>query len=131
MAPQACKVINTHAHGFSRWAILSILLHVRAPQIGGVNGYVQSDIATLSFNNGEKIKYFYGRILRIQQEIILSGETFYLRRFIFEYMKALSKIYKLKAFITPKMTYIITFLDNNGKPAVYTGGNVHRLYCYL
>ena len=30
-------------------------------------------------------------------------------------MKALSKINKLKAFIAPKITDIITFLDNNGK----------------
>ena len=28
---------------------------------------------------------------------------------------------KLKAFIAPKSKYLITFLDNNGKSAVYTG----------
>ena len=29
------------------------------------------------------------------------------------------------------MTYLITFLDNNEKYAVYTGGNIHGLYHYL
>ena len=29
------------------------------------------------------------------------------------------------------MTDIVIFLDNNGKSAVYTGGNIHGLYCYL
>ena len=29
------------------------------------------------------------------------------------------------------MTYIITFLDNNGKLAVYTGINIYGLYSYL
>ena len=46
-------------------------------------------------------------------------------------MKALSNSDKLKAFITPKMTYLITLLDKNGKLAVYSGENIHGLYCYL
>ena len=29
------------------------------------------------------------------------------------------------------MKNIITFLDKNVKYAVYTGGNIHGLYCYL
>ena len=29
------------------------------------------------------------------------------------------------------MIDIITFLDNNVKSAVYKGGNIHGLYCYL
>ena len=29
------------------------------------------------------------------------------------------------------MKYIIIFLDNNGNLAVYTGGNMHVIYCYL
>ena len=29
------------------------------------------------------------------------------------------------------MTYIITFLDNNRKYAVYTGGYIHGIYRYL
>ena len=43
-------------------------------------------------------------------------------------MKALSKSDKLKAFIVPKMTYLITFLDNNAKSDIYIGGNIHVLY---
>ena len=29
------------------------------------------------------------------------------------------------------MTDVITFIYNNIKPSVYTGGNIHELYCYL
>ena len=29
------------------------------------------------------------------------------------------------------MIYLITLLENNLKYAVYTRGNIHRLYCYL
>ena len=50
---------------------------------------------------------------------------------LFQYTKSLSKINKLKAFIAPKMTDLITFLDNNIKYVVYVGGNIHGLYCYL
>ena len=46
-------------------------------------------------------------------------------------MKALSNSDKLKSFIAPNITDIVTFLDNYGKYAVYTGGNIHRIYCYL
>ena len=46
-------------------------------------------------------------------------------------MKAFSKENKLKALISPKMTDVITFIYNNIKPSVYTGGNIHGLYCYL
>ena len=37
-------------------------------------------------------------------------------------MKALTKSEKLRAFIAPKMTDLITFLDKNGKSTVYIGG---------
>ena len=73
MAPQAYKVFSTHAHEISGWTILSRLLHSSAPHIGGMNGDVQSDIVTLSFNNGEQLEYFCSKILRLQQEIMLSG----------------------------------------------------------
>ena len=46
-------------------------------------------------------------------------------------MKSLTNIDKLRAFIAPKMTDLITFLDNNGKSAVYTGGDIHGIYYYL
>ena len=46
-------------------------------------------------------------------------------------MKALSKSDKLKSFIAPKMTDIITFLDNHGNSAIYTGVSIHGLYCYI
>ena len=79
-----------------------------------MNGDVQSDLATLAFNNGEQLEDFHSRILRLQQEIMLSGEIV-----LFQYMKALTKSEKLKAFIAPKMTDLITFLDKNGKSAAY------------
>ena len=52
MAPQAYKVVNTHAHEIYGWKNLSRLLHVHAPTIGGINGHIQSDLANLTFKNG-------------------------------------------------------------------------------
>ena len=46
-------------------------------------------------------------------------------------MKALSNSDKLKAFIAPKIIYLITFLDNNGKSDVYKVGDMHGIYFYL
>ena len=43
-------------------------------------------------------------------------------------MKALTKSEKLRSFIAPNMKYHITFLDNNGKYYVYTGGDNHGIY---
>ena len=63
--------------------------------------------------------------------MILSGKYVYPTILLLHYMKALSNSKKLKAFIYTKMTYLIIFLDNNRKLAVYTGGNIHELYCYL
>ena len=73
MATQAYKIVSTHDHEISGWTILSRLLHSRATRIGGVEGYVQSDLATLAFKNGEQLEDFRSRILRLQQEIMLSG----------------------------------------------------------
>ena len=55
---------------------------------------------------------------------MLSGEIVSPTILLPQYMKALTKIEKLKAFIAPKMTYLITFLDDNGKSDVYTGGYI-------
>ena len=87
-----------------------------------MNGDVQSDLATLAFRNGEQLEYFHSRILILQQEIMLSGEIVSPTRRLIQYIKALTKREKLKAFIAPKMTDIITFLDKNGKSTVYEGG---------
>ena len=67
MAPQTYKVVNNHAHEISVWEILSRLLHVRAPHLVGINGYVQSDLDTLAFKNGEKLEDFHSRIIRLQK----------------------------------------------------------------
>ena len=42
MAPQAYKVVNTHAHEISGWKILSRLLHMHDHHLRGINGDVQS-----------------------------------------------------------------------------------------
>ena len=42
----------------------------------------------------------------------------------------MSKCDELKAFIALKMTDIITFIDNNGKLAIYKGLNIHVIYSY-
>ena len=46
-------------------------------------------------------------------------------------MKSFSNSDKLIAFIAPKMTDLVTLLDNNGKSAVCTGGKNHGIYHYL
>ena len=79
MSPQAYKVFRNHSHEISVWEILFILLHSRYTRIGGVNGDVHSDLATLMFKNIEQLEDFRSIILRLQQEIMLSGETFLIK----------------------------------------------------
>ena len=92
MEPQVYKVFNTHAHEISGWTILSRLIHVRDPNLGGMNVDVQSDLATLELKNGEQLKYFNRIIIRLQHKIILSGGTVSHTILLFQYMKALSNI---------------------------------------
>ena len=131
MVPQAYKFVNTYTYKISVWKILSIILHARAHHIGGMNGDIQYDLSTLAFKNREQLGDFHSRIIRLQHEIVLSGETVSPTRLLFQYMKAFSNSNKLKSFIAPNMIYLITFLDNNGNSAVYTGVNVHGLYLYI
>ena len=119
ISTQVYKVLNTHAHEISGFTILSRLIHQRTPNIGGMNGDVQYDVSNLEFNNWEQLEYFHSKTLR--QDIIFFGETLSPTRLLVQYMKAFSNFKKLKAFIVPKMIDIITFPDNNGKSAVYTG----------
>ena len=58
MTPQAYKVVSTHAHTILGYTIISILIHSRAHHNGGMNVDVQSDLATLKFNNREQLEYF-------------------------------------------------------------------------
>ena len=131
MAPQDYKFFITHAHEILGWTILSRLIHLYATHLGGINGDVQYDLATLAFKNGEQLEYFHVRILRLQQEIIIYIEILSPTRLLFQYMKALSKSDKLRAFSAPNMTDLIKFLGNNGKSAVYTGGDINGIYHYL
>ena len=96
-----------------------------------MNGDVQSYLATLTFKNGEQLEDFHSRIIRLQQEVMLSGEILSPTRIIFQYMKALTKSEKLRAFIAPKMTYLITFPDKNGKSAVFDRWDIHGIYRYI
>ena len=121
MAPQSYKVVRTHAHEISGCNTLSRLIHSLAHQLGGMNGDVKSDLATPDFKNGEQLEYFHSRIIIIQQEIMLHGENLSPTILLFQYMKALQKIDKIRAFIAPKMIYLIAFPDNNGTSALYTG----------
>ena len=131
MAPQAYKIFSTHAHETSGWIILSRLLNSRAPHLGGINGDIQSGLATLAFRNGEQLEYFHSRILRLQQEIMLSEEIVSPTILLLQYMKALTNSEKLKAFMAPKITDLINFIDTKGKYAVYDGGDIHGIYHYL
>ena len=89
IATQACKVVRTYTHEILGWKIISRLLHSCATHLGGMNGDIQYDLATLAFNNGEQLEDFHRIILRLQQEIILFGETAYPNRLLFQYTKAL------------------------------------------
>ena len=46
-------------------------------------------------------------------------------------MNQFSNIDKIRAFVAPNMTYLVTFLDNDGKPAVCTGGYICGIYSYM
>ena len=50
---------------------------------------------------------------------------------LFHYTKVLSNSDKLKAFIVYRMIYLLTFLDNNGKYAVYTRGTINGIYRHI
>ena len=56
MAPQSYNFFSTHSHEISGWKILSRLLHLHSPHIGGMNGDVQYYLATLDFKNGEQLE---------------------------------------------------------------------------
>ena len=62
---------------------------------------------------------------------MLSGEIVSPTRLLIQYMKALTKSETLKAFIAPKITDLITFIDRNSKYDVYDGGDIHGIYRYL
>ena len=96
-----------------------------------MNDDVQYNIANLAFKNGEQLEYFHSRIIRIQQEMMLSGEDFSPTRILFQYTKEFSKSDKTRAFIVPKMTGLIDLLDNNRKYAIYTGGGINGIYRYI
>ena len=118
MAHHAYKVVNNYAHDISGWSILSRLIHSSAPNLGKMNGDVQSYLSTLAFNNGEQPEYFHSTIIRLLHEIIISGETVYPKRLLLQYAKALSKSNKTKSLISLNMRDIITLLKNNRKLAV-------------
>ena len=87
MAHQAYKVANTHAHEISEWTILSRLIHADTPHLGGMNGDVQYYLSNLAFKNAEQLEYSKRRIIILQQEVNLSGETVSPKRLILQYMK--------------------------------------------
>ena len=83
MATQAYKVFSTCANDIPGWTILSRLINPRAPHLVGTDGDVQYYLSTLAFKNGEQLEYFHIRILRLQQEIVLSREIVSPNRIIF------------------------------------------------
>ena len=62
---------------------------------------------------------------------MMSGEIYSPTRLLLHYMKAFTNSDKFRDFIAPNMTDIITFLDKNGKSAVYTRGDINGIYRYL
>ena len=85
------------------------------PHIRGMNGDIQSNLVNLKSKNGEQLEGFHSRIIRLQQEINLSGETVYHPILLIQYTKELSNINKAKALFGTNMRDLITFIDNNVK----------------
>ena len=88
MEPEAHKVFTTHDHTIPGWTILCRIIHSQVPNIGCMNGDIQSDTPILALNQGGKTEYFYIVILKLQQEINLYGETVSPTRLNLHYMKA-------------------------------------------
>ena len=59
------------------------------------------------------------------------GETVSPTRLIFQHKKALSKCDGIKAFIALNMICIYHIFDNYRKEELYSGSDIHDLYCYL
>ena len=57
-------------------------------------GDIQSDLANLELKNREKLEDVHRIIIIFEQETILSGETVYPTRLLYQYRKLLSKMYK-------------------------------------
>ena len=53
MVTQSYNVVSTHANEISGYKFLSRILYSRAPNIGGMNGDVQSDLFTMAERNLE------------------------------------------------------------------------------
>ena len=81
MAPQAYKVLNTHAHEISGCTIVSILIHSRAPHIGGMSGYVQSDLSTLTLQNREKLVDFIAELSYFNRKLSSLEKLYLLQDF--------------------------------------------------
>ena len=96
-----------------------------------MNDDVQSDLYTLTFNNGEQLEYFHSRIIRLQQETNISGETVSSTKFLLQCMKEFTKCAKLNELIVPKMTNIIKFIYKNIRLDSYIKENINGIYCYI
>ena len=66
MAHQAYNIVIINSCGILGRTIISIIIHSRDPHIVGMNSGVQSDLATLTFKNGEQLEYFHIRIIILQ-----------------------------------------------------------------
>ena len=53
MDPQAYKVVTTHDHEILGRTIISRLIHAQSPNLRGIYGDFQYELATLAFNQGE------------------------------------------------------------------------------
>ena len=85
----------------------------------------------MALNNREQLENIHIIIIRLQQEIILSGETHSPTILIFQYIKVLTNSVKLKALISPKIIYLIKFLHNIGKSDVYKRENIFMKYIVI
>ena len=69
-----------------------------------MNDYVHYELYTPELIKVEQPEVFHSRILRLQQQISLYGETISSTRLYLQYIKTYSNSDNLKEFVAPKMT---------------------------
>ena len=81
MVPQAYKVVKIHAHEILVCTILSIIIHVRSPNLGRMNVDDNYKLVTLSSNNRENIEDFIVELLDSKNRLTFLEKLYPLQDF--------------------------------------------------
>ena len=95
-----------------------------------MDGDDQSNLSTLTSITENNLKIFTLEYSDLNSKLTSLDKLYPLKDFTSSKWMNMSKCDELKAFIALKMTDIITFIDNNGKLAIYKGLNIHVIYSY-